>query len=323
MNIYIFSSLLLVWIIFLTSIIYKTYKQDKSFKIWKISKNIKLVYASYLLLFLSFILLLISAFFTDYMTQNDSQKSNEKVLFVLDVSTSMKALDYSEWNKTFSRLDTAKKWINDFVVNSPNLSIWLNVFAWSVVGIMPIMSNMDTFLTFLYGVDENNVSSQWTDIYSALEYSLQRFDEKDNSKKSIFLISDWWDELEKKDFSKIKLILDKQKIKLYIVGIWSKKWNFIPLETDYFWQTSYKTYNWEKVITKLNSENLKNISSKLRATYLEISSYTDKSYEQIIWENNNFVNLNIKETRFFIILSYILFLSFAILFFIYKFIWRK
>lgn len=323
MNIYIFSLLLLVWIVFLASIIYKTYKQDKSFKIWKISKNIKLVYTSYFLLFLSFLLLLISASFTDYTSLDNSQKSNEKVLFVLDVSTSMKALDYMQWNKTFSRLDTAKKWISDFVANSSSLSVWLNVFAWDVVWIMPIMNNSDTFLTFLSGVDENNVSKQWTDIYSALAYSLQRFYEKDNSRKSIFLISDWWDELEKKDFSKIKELLDKQKIKLYIVGIWSEKWNFIPLETDYFGQTNYKTYNWKKVITKLNSANLQNISSKLWASYSEISSYTDKNYEQIIWKNKNFINLNIKETRFLIILSYILFLSFTILFFTNKFVWRK
>jgi hypothetical protein len=45
-------------------------------------------------------------------------------------------------------------------------------------------------LTFLSGVDENNVSKQGTDIYGALAYSVQRFDEKENSNNSIFLITD-------------------------------------------------------------------------------------------------------------------------------------
>lgn len=323
MNIYIFLSLLFVWFVFLLSIFYKTYKQNKSLKIWKISKNKNLIYISYILLFLSFILLLISAFFTDYTTQNNNWKSNEKVLFLLDVSKSMKALDYNEWNKTYSRLDTAKKWISDFVSNAPNISTWLNVFAWEVVWIMPIMNSSDTFLTFLYWVDENNLSKQGTNIYDSILYSIERFDKKDNSKKSIFLISDWGDELEKKDFSKIKKSLDEQKIKLYIIWIWSKRGSFIPLETDYFGQTTYKTYNSKKVVTKLNSDNLQNIASKLGTTYSEISSYWDKNYEQIIWKNKNFINLNIKETRFFIILSYILFLSFTILFFYNKFAWRK
>ena len=42
---------------------------------------------------------------------------------------------------------------------------------------------------------------------------------------------------------KIKKSLDEQKIKLYIIWIWSKRGSFIPLETDYFGQTTYKTYN--------------------------------------------------------------------------------
>lgn len=323
MNIYIFSSLLLVWIYFLISIVYKTYKQDKSFKIWKISKNIKLVYASYFLLFLSFILLLISVFFTDYTTQNNNQKSNEKVLFLLDVSTSMKAIDYSEWNKTFSRLDTAKKWISDFVANSLHISTWLNVFAWSVVWIMPIMNDIDTFLTFLSGVDENNVSKQGTDIYGALAYSVQRFDEKENSNKSIFLITDWGDDLDKSDFSKIKALLDKEKIKLHIIWVWNKKGSFIPESTDYFWTITYKQYNWDKVITKLNTENLKHVASKLGASYSELTGYNDTSYKNIVWNSSSLINLNTKENRYLIILSYILFLSFSILFFTNKFAWRK
>lgn len=323
MNTYIFALFVLLWIFLLTSIVYKTYLQDKSFKIWKFNSNIKAVYISYLLLFLSFVLLLISAFFTDYTTQNDSQKSNEKVLFLLDVSTSMKALDYSEWNKTFSRLDTAKKWISDFISNSPNISAGLNVFAWDVVWIMPIMNDSDTFLTFLSWVDENNVSVQWTDIYGALAYSVERFDEKENSSKSIFLLSDGWDDLNKTDFSKIKALLDKEKIKLYIIWIWNKKWSFIPELTDYFGKTTYKQYKWENVITKLNSENLKSIASKLGASYAGLTGYNDSSYKTIIWNSNSLINLNTKENRYLIILSYILFLSFSILFFTNKFAWKK
>lgn len=323
MNIYIFLSLLLVWIYFLTSIVYKTYVQDKYFKIWKYNTNIKIVYTSYFLLFLSFILLLISAFFTDYTTQNNSQDSNEKVLFLLDVSTSMKALDYSEWNKTFSRLDTAKKWISNFVSNAPNISTWLNVFALDVVWIMPIINDSDTFLTFLSGVDENNVSKQGTDIYGALAYSVQRFDEKENSNKSIFLITDWGDDLDKSDFSKIKTLLDKEKIKLHIIWVWNKNGSFIPESTDYFWKITYKEYNWDKVITKLNTENLKFISSKLWASYTELTGYNDTSYKNIMWNSSSLINLNTKENRYLIILSYILFLSFAILFFYNKFIWMQ
>jgi hypothetical protein len=309
--------------LFLASIIYKTYLQDKSFKIWNFRKNTKLVYFSYFLLFLSFVLLLISAFFTDYTTQNDSQKSNTKVLFLLDVSTSMKALDYSEWNKTFSRLDTAKKWISNFVSNSPSFSVWLNVFALDVVWIMPIINDSDTFLTFLYWVDENNISKQGTNIYDALAYSVARFDEKEKSFKTIFMLSDGWDDLDKSDFSKVKKILDEQKIKLHIIWVWSKKWNFIPLETDYFGQTTYKTYNSKKVITKLNSENLQNIAKILGANYSELLDYNDNSYEHIMWKKDTLINLNIKENRFLIILSYIIFLGFAILFFYNKFVWRK
>lgn len=325
MNTYFFALFLLVGIYFLASIVYKTYLQYKSFKIWSFRKSVKLVYTSYFLLFLSFVLLLISAFFTDYTTQNNAWKSNEKVLFLLDVSTSMKALDYSEWNKTFSRLDAAKKWISNFVLNSPSFSVWLNVFAWEAIWIMPIISNSDTFLTFLSWLDENNVSKQWTNIYDALVYSIGRFDEKENSSKSIFLLSDWWDEIEKKDFSKIKELLDKQKIKLHIIWVWSKKWNFIPLETDYFGQTTYKTYNSKKVITKLNDENLKLVASKLGASYIELTGYNDSSYKTIIWNYSSLISLNTKENRYLIILSYILFLSFAILFFYNKFawIWKK
>jgi hypothetical protein len=77
------------------------------------------------------------------------------------------------------------------------------------------------------------------------------------------------------------------------------------------------------VITKLNTENLKFISSKLWASYTELTGYNDTSYKNIMWNSSSLINLNTKENRYLIILSYILFLSFAILFFYNKFIWMQ
>ena len=59
----------------------------------------------------------------------DRQANGIDIVFTLDVSQSMKALDYSDRSRQTNRLDTAKQMITNFVQNRPNDRFGLVVFA--------------------------------------------------------------------------------------------------------------------------------------------------------------------------------------------------
>lgn len=235
------------------------------------------------------------------------------ILFLLDVSKSMNAMDIKYQNYQISRLDGAKFIIKNIIKDHANDRAWLVVFAKDAVWVCPLTLDHDVFLTMLNWVDENNVSTQWTDLTMALKHTLSRFVKNDNRSKAIVLLSDWWDENLWFENKIPKELL--KNVKLFWVGLWSTKWTPIPQGTDVFWQIIYKTYQWQTVYTKLNEEYLNKFVSYFNWEYFSSKDVND--YKKIISQldllNKTVINDNYKTykqdfTRIFIGISMILFL---------------
>ena len=218
---------------------------------------------SWLLCLLWSILCILGYFFFE-RTKND-EETHQSVAFVLDVSQSMKVEDIDG----DSRLQRAKKYIAEMLQNSPGIEASLTVFAGDSMRILPFTQERDLFLTFLGEVDEHNVSKQGTRIDLALEDALQNFYEKKNG--TIVLLSDGGDEKIMLS-STLKDTLQESNLDIYIVGVGTQKWWYIPTG-DIF--SPYKIYAGKPVISKLEEASLQDIADQVWWSYLSFQKIPD------------------------------------------------
>ena len=314
----IFITIVLIFSIFFYAFYKKREKLKKKYVLLFDQNNI--FYIKYLFLLGAFIILLFSIFKPVYLSENiESEKNWIDIVFVLDVSKSMNALDYINSWKQISRLDFSKNLIWNYVVNNPENRYWLVIFAWEAVSSLPLTTDNSIFLSLLSWVDYRNLNEQWTNLSEAIEFWYDRLlSSSEDRSKAIFLLSDWADDDLKLDFS--DKVLENYDIENIIIWIWSKNWAKIPKNIDLFWRVSYEKYNWEDVVTKLNNSALKKIASILDWEYLEFDDVNDLwDIEKIlsnlekkainIWDITNKKDLS----RILSILSMILFLIYLIL----------
>ena len=301
-----FTSFVGFFIIFLICIIvlimqFKKYF-SKSINSYKFLANIFLIFSLIILSFWIFKPKIISNSEVNYYWTN--------IVFALDVSKSMNASDVNLNTFIFSRIEASKEFIKNFITKYPQNKYALVVFAWEAVRILPFTSDVSLFSTLLSWVDSNNVSLQWTDLISALKSAEENFT-WENDSWLIVLISDWWEE---------ELNLEKfsSKIQVLTVWVWTDSWAKIPVWKDYFWDLTYKTYNWETVVSKLESSNLKQIANFYNWEYVSLSELSDFSKVEKILQNSSkqvFVQNSEKSldlSRYLAMVSFLFFILFLI-----------
>ncbi len=281
----------------------------------------KKYYIKYLFLFFSLFIILLSIFHIKYLWKIEKQSVNWiDVVFVLDISKSMNALDFWEGNELFSRLDFSKILISEYIYNNSQNRYGLVIFAWEAMSLSPLTTDHSTFLTFLQNVNYKNLNIQWTNLEEAFKLWVQRLS-KSNSinerSKALILLSDWADEDTIVDFENISNTLKNQNIATLILWIWKENWAKIPISQDFRWRIIYQKYKWDFVITKLNNSLLSILSNKISWDYFiidnidKLNNISDKTQKlskkalEISW-----VQKQKDIWRFLSILSLILFILF-------------
>lgn len=267
--------IVLILVIF---IFYRTYLSqlliNESFRLLSTSKYF---YIKYILLIISFTLILLSIFwlkFWDKITWNTDLWID--MMFVLDVSKSMNVADMQDGRYLYTRLDIMKKSISKYVVDNPENRYWLVIFAWDAVSTIPLTIDKNIFLTFLQNVDYRNLTVQGSDFEKALSLWVERFSSSDWRSKALVFISDWWDQDDIINSSNLKKISNIDKwINFYVVWVWTKSWWKIITWKDVFWRLDYQTYKWEYVISTLNKNNLDQISNSMDADLFYVYDIDD------------------------------------------------
>lgn len=302
--------LIVSWaLIFLTWKTYK-YKKENYKKLDRIYPNYRIGTYKMIALIASFIIALFSIFQIKW--KEIDKKIETKwvdIMFTLDVSKSMNTADVDYGRYKTTRLNVAKKAIEDYVVKHPNNRYWLVIFAGEAQSIIPLTSDKNVFLTLLAGVDYKNLTQQGTNFNDALAQTFARFKDKNKWKVMVF-ISDGWDEW---DYKWIDVQIPKW-LKSIVIWVWTTKWWKIILWQNAFWEYKYQTYNWHYVITKLNEKNLQKLANDLWWKYIQLDNI-----DKINQIDNYIKNLSkqaiissAKErqdlTRYLLIISFILFL---------------
>ena len=200
-----------------------------------------------------------------------TEKSGSDILFVLDVSKSMKALDMSLRNKMIDRLTAAKLLVSDMVKVHPENNYGLVVFAGDAFILSPITFDTASFVDILNSASTEDVMIQGTDLSKALSMSLARFDnsldEDENDKgRAIVLISDGGED----ESPALMPVLEEAKrlnVPIYTLGIGDSKGVPIPEGRDVFGDIVYKKHNGNIVYTKLNEAPLKFIAKETNGEY--------------------------------------------------------
>lgn len=206
------------------------------------------------------------------------------IILALDISTSMMAEDLAP-KKT--RLDVAKKVIQDFIETRSNDRIGLVVFAGRSFIQCPLTLDYGVLMSFLEQVDF--APRQWdgTAIGMALANSVNRLRDSNAKSRIIILLTDGENNAGAIDPLTGAQLAKALNIRIYTVGAGTNQ-PFAPVRVDDpFWGTRY-----QRVPVRIDEKTLREIASltggqyhraidseKLEAIYKEISSLEKSKIE--------------------------------------------
>lgn len=186
------------------------------------------------------------------------------IVFILDVSQSMNALDGDESGQ-ISRLDIAKDGVKKIIEHHPENRYGLIIFAGNARVLSPLTHDLEAFLNFLDRASYQYLSDQGSNLESAIHLAYNRYDSEDESKKSIFILSDGGEEEIPYD-----QILKTKNVPLFTIGVGSHKGSPILEGSDILGRKKYKSYRGKTVITKLESETLQTLAVRTNGLYYHL-----------------------------------------------------
>jgi len=210
------------------------------------------------------------------LSKKTVEKKGLDLVFAIDVSKSMNALDFSNKNEYVSRLDAEKYLIENFVKTRVDDRFGLIVFAGESFVASPLTFDQEVFLNFVRAANADDIGRQGTNLADALEVALSRLEIQSTEErgKAIILISDGDETINSKVENMAKMAKEKN-ISIFTIGLGSKKGVPIPEGQDAFGNIYYKKYKGETVLTKLNEETLKKITETSDGAYFHAEAQED------------------------------------------------
>ena len=242
-----------------------------------------------------FYLLAFSLFFISLLDLRGEEKKyktviqDQKTIIILDTSLSMLVEDVRP-----NRFQKAIIIARHFIKKAIGHQVAVVLFSDTQRRLIPFTSDFDLLDARVSGLNEMDIAKGGSNIYQALLESLQYFRESSHSdtdtlQGNILLITDLEDN---GDFLDLKI---PDGISLAIVGVGTEKGGPIPLRNKGGGFVGHKTYNGEKVISKLNKGLFDRISSRVRNfKYWIVLSYNMPT-EEVVDFFRNFYKGKIKQ----------------------------
>lgn len=182
-----------------------------------------------------------------------------EIVFAIDVSKSMLCKDIQP-----NRLEKSKQIMTQMIESIGSDRIGIVAYAGSAYPVLPMTTDYELAKMFTQSINTNLISSQGTAIESAIQTSVDFFDNP-TSGKAIILFSDGEDHQNASfDISKVT---KEKNVKIITVGVGTSNGGTIEFEDELGFQQVKKDKNGQVVITKLNQEILQKIASETNGTY--------------------------------------------------------
>jgi len=183
------------------------------------------------------------------------------IVFALDVSASMLAEDIAP-----SRLEKAKQIITKIIDNLGSDRVGIIIYAGNSYPLLPITTDLAAAKMFLQNAHPNMVSSQGTAINEAIDRAITYYDNDEQTNRFLFIVSDGEDHEE--NALELAKQAQKEKIKIYAIGVGTENGAPIPLKDDDGVIGYKKDNNGEVVITKMNEKVLEDIAYEGKGKYI-------------------------------------------------------
>ncbi|BAV94924.1 vWA domain-containing protein [Ichthyobacterium seriolicida] len=183
------------------------------------------------------------------------------IVFAVDVSKSMLAEDVAP-----NRIEKSKQVLSKVISEIRHDRIGIIVYAGNPYALLPITTDYSAAQMFLKNINTDMVPSQGTSISEAMEMTDNYFDDEYQNNKILFIISDGEDH-EDNVLSMAQKISEKG-VKIFTIGMGLEKGSPIPIKENDNIVGYKKDTEGNVVITKLNSEILKQIASTSQGSYI-------------------------------------------------------
>jgi Ca-activated chloride channel family protein len=268
--------------------------------------NLKLILELFIILFLC-IALANPKIGTELKSIN---REGVDIVFAIDVSKSMLAEDIAP-----NRLVRSKRIISEIINSLSSDRVGIVAYAAQAIPQVPLTTDFASVKNFLQIIDTDMLSSQGTSIDSALNLSVNFFDQNSDTNRVLILISDGEDHDDIPD-SIIKLI-SENNINLITIGIGQEAGTTIPIKIDGTIDSYKKDSNGDVVITKRNSDILLKIASASKGEYIDGNNTEDAlelvktkldKIDKSEFESSQFVEYK-QQFQIFILLSLLFIIS--------------
>lgn len=182
------------------------------------------------------------------------------IIFVVDVSESMKAEDLQP-----SRLTAASNIIKSICENTPGGRFGLVVFKGSGIKMIPSTEDVESVYSFLKYLSTDLLTSPGSDIRSGVETAIKAFPEAEERKKYIILLTDG--EIHEGEMNTVAEEAAAGDISIISVGTGTPEGAEIPLSEGGYLRDS----SGEVVVTKLQEEGLKFLAESTGGAYYSAS----------------------------------------------------
>ena len=184
------------------------------------------------------------------------------IIFAIDVSKSMLAEDVAP-----SRLDKSKQLVSQIINNLGSDRIGIIAYSGSAFPVLPITTDYSVAKMFLQGMHPGVISAQGTSIDQAINLATTFIDKKDKTNKLLIIITDGEDH--SNDAVDAAEEAKKLGLKIITIGVGTEKGGPIPLKENGITSSFKRDDNGEVVITKRDSEVLKNIAKATGGGYVD------------------------------------------------------
>jgi Ca-activated chloride channel family protein len=184
------------------------------------------------------------------------------IVFALDVSKSMLAEDVAP-----SRLEKSKQLVSQIINNLGSDRIGIIAYSGSAFPVLPITTDYSVAKMFLQGMNPGIISVQGTSIDQAINLATTFIDKKDKTNKLLIIITDGEDHSNEAVDAAEEA--KKMGMKIITVGVGTEKGGPIPLKRNGVVESFKRDANDEVVITKRDSEVLKNIAKATGGGYVD------------------------------------------------------
>ena len=197
------------------------------------------------------------------------------LVFAMDVSKSMECEDIAP-----NRLQKSQQLISEIINQLAGDRIGIIAYAGSAFPQLPITTDYASGRLFLQQLNTNMVSSQGTAITDAIELAKTYYNDKEQTNRILLLVSDG-EGHEDDDVTSVAEEAAKEGIKIITIGVGTEKGGPIPIKQRGIVKSYKKDQEGETVITKLNPQTLKDISTEANGAYID-GTHTKQAVDQVI-----------------------------------------